>query len=147
MGFRKGIPPSEMSSSRTQESLLLQPKLRSKRSSGISGHIHSQFRRVYCTGLEDGRAFKVERRASCTGSNTPAFVDFVGGMGQILSGFGEPVPRNPSKFVLQGLPEVIDVARGMGVAESAIEFQAHDFFTPQVIKGAHAYFMNSVLHN
>lgn len=36
----------------------------------------------------------------------------------------------------------------MGVGESKrIELQVHDFFTPQPIKGARAYFMRSVLHD
>ncbi|KAI1172105.1 S-adenosyl-L-methionine-dependent methyltransferase [Nemania sp. FL0916] len=76
-----------------------------------------------------------------------AFVDIGGGTGQVLQDFHEHVPRYPGRLVLQEIPEVIGAAKGLGVAESGIELQVHDFFTPQPIKGARAYFMRSVLHD
>ncbi|CZR66176.1 related to O-methyltransferase [Phialocephala subalpina] len=46
-------------------------------------------------------------------------------------------------LVLQDLP---DVVRGMKV-DKAISVQGYDFFTPQPVKGARAYFMHNVLHD
>ena len=57
------------------------------------------------------------------------------------------MPQYPGKLVLQELSEVIAAATEMGVAGHGIELQVHDFFTPQPIKGARAYFMRSVLHD
>lgn len=77
-----------------------------------------------------------------------ALVDIGGGTGQILQDFQVGVPEYPGKLILQELPEVIAAAKGMGVGEDLrIELQVHDFFTPQPIKGARAYFMRSVLHD
>ncbi|KAF2269718.1 S-adenosyl-L-methionine-dependent methyltransferase [Lojkania enalia] len=70
-------------------------------------------------------------------SDTSALVDIGGGTGQILQDFRS-----------RELPEVIAAAKDTGVGEDLrIELQVHDFFTPQPIKGARAYFMRSVLHD
>ncbi|KAI1118295.1 S-adenosyl-L-methionine-dependent methyltransferase [Nemania sp. NC0429] len=81
------------------------------------------------------------------GGDASAFVGVGGGTGQILQAFREHVPRYPGTLVLQEIPEVIDAANGMGVADSGVVLQVHDFFTPQPIKGARAYFMRSGLHD
>ncbi|KAG6354382.1 hypothetical protein INS49_004399 [Diaporthe citri] len=36
---------------------------------------------------------------------------------------------------------------GVGGKDSRVELQVHDFFTPQPVKGARAYFTRSVLHD
>ncbi|RYP71276.1 hypothetical protein DL769_004726 [Monosporascus sp. CRB-8-3] len=77
-----------------------------------------------------------------------AFIDVGGGTGQILQDFRASVPEYTGKLVLQEIPEVIARAAQMGVGkDGSIELQVHDFFTPQPIKGARAYFMRSVLHD
>ncbi|KAK7992034.1 O-methyltransferase [Apiospora saccharicola] len=77
-----------------------------------------------------------------------AFVDVGGSMGQILQDFRADVPEYTGRLVLQELPEVIAVATDKGVgADGRIELQAHDFFSPQPVRGARAYFMRSVMHD
>jgi hypothetical protein len=75
-----------------------------------------------------------------------ALVDVGGGMGQTLEDFRVHVPEYTGDLVLQDLPEVVEAARMQGL-HARISLQAHDFFTPQPVKGARAYFMRSVLHD
>ncbi|KAI0887606.1 S-adenosyl-L-methionine-dependent methyltransferase [Annulohypoxylon maeteangense] len=76
------------------------------------------------------------------------FVDIGGGTGQILQDFRSDVPQYTGRLILQEIPEVVAAATEKGVgADGRIELQVHDFFTPQPIKGARAYFMRSVLHD
>ncbi|KAF2874397.1 putative O-methyltransferase [Massariosphaeria phaeospora] len=77
-----------------------------------------------------------------------ALVDIGGGTGQILQDFSTAFPGYTGRLVLQELLEVIGAATAMGVAEGKrIELQVHNFFEPQPIQGARAYFMRSVLHD
>lgn len=83
-----------------------------------------------------------------TEGDSSALIDLGGGVGQTLQDFVKAVPEYTGRLVLQELPEVIGAATAMGVgADKRIELQAYDFFTPQPIKGARAYFMRSVLHD
>ncbi|KAI1371933.1 S-adenosyl-L-methionine-dependent methyltransferase [Hypoxylon crocopeplum] len=75
-------------------------------------------------------------------------VDIGGGTGQILQDFRNDVPQYTGRLVLQEIPEVVAAATEKGVgADGRIELQVYDFFTPQPIRGARAYFMRSVLHD
>ncbi|KAI6089581.1 S-adenosyl-L-methionine-dependent methyltransferase [Hypoxylon rubiginosum] len=75
-------------------------------------------------------------------------VDIGGGTGQVLQDFQKDVPEYTGRLVLQEIPEVVAAATEKGVgADGRIELQVHDFFTPQPIRGARAYFMRSVLHD
>ncbi|XDG02454.1 hypothetical protein ABKA04_002069 [Annulohypoxylon sp. FPYF3050] len=75
-------------------------------------------------------------------------VDIGGGTGQILQDFHKDVPQYTGRLVLQEIPEVVAAATEKGVgANGRIELQVHDFFAPQPIKGARAYFVRSVLHD
>ncbi|KAK6214344.1 hypothetical protein LQW54_004572 [Pestalotiopsis sp. IQ-011] len=81
-----------------------------------------------------------------------ALVDLGGGTGQILQDFQAAVPEYTGRLVLQEIPDVVNAAMSLGVGKesgngSRIELQEHEFFTPQPIKGARAYFMRSVLHD
>jgi O-methyltransferase domain len=49
----------------------------------------------------------------------------------------------PGRFIVQGLPETIKNAP----KTEGIEYEAHDFFTEQPIKGARAYYIRQCLHN
>ncbi|KAI2618924.1 S-adenosyl-L-methionine-dependent methyltransferase [Hypoxylon sp. NC1633] len=80
--------------------------------------------------------------------DSSVLVDIGGGTGQILQDFRNDVPQYTGRLILQEIPEVIAVATEKGVgADGRIELQVYDFFTPQPIKGARAYFMRSVLHD
>ncbi|KAI0154587.1 S-adenosyl-L-methionine-dependent methyltransferase [Xylariaceae sp. FL1272] len=80
--------------------------------------------------------------------DSSALVDVGGGTGQILQDFRVDVPQYTGRLVLQELPEVIAAASGLGVGkDSRIELMTHDFFSPQPVRGARAYFMRSVMHD
>lgn len=77
-----------------------------------------------------------------------ALVDIGGGTGQTLQDFRADVPEYTGRCILQELPEVIEAAKKIGVGkDSRIELQMHDFFKPQPVKGARAYFLRSILHD
>ncbi|KAJ5085976.1 hypothetical protein N7532_010747 [Penicillium argentinense] len=71
-------------------------------------------------------------------------VDIGGGEGHYLRQFSEKFPRAPGRLILQELPDVI---RGIQSPPEDVELMPHDFFTPQTIKGARAYFMHWILHD
>ncbi|KAF6226401.1 hypothetical protein HO133_009267 [Letharia lupina] len=73
-------------------------------------------------------------------------VDVGGGMGQDLEEFRRRMPSVKAELVLQDQEEFVERAKA-GLAEKGIRAMAYDFFTPQPIKGARAYYLHSVLHN
>ncbi|KAI1329423.1 putative O-methyltransferase [Xylariaceae sp. FL0255] len=81
--------------------------------------------------------------------DSSVFIDLGGGVGKYLREFGKSAPHYEGKLILQDIPEVIDAARATGVGDddSRIELQVHDFFTPQPVRGARAYFLHAVLHD
>ncbi|MCJ1397526.1 hypothetical protein MMC11_000720 [Xylographa trunciseda] len=72
-------------------------------------------------------------------------VDIGGGLGHDIEEFQSKHPELPGRLVLQDLPSVIKEA--IPKLHKAIEPMEHDFFTPEPIKGARAYYMHSVLHD
>ncbi|KAK6854568.1 sterigmatocystin 8-O-methyltransferase precursor [Apiospora arundinis] len=81
-------------------------------------------------------------------ASASAFVNVGGSLGQILQDFQDAVPQYTGRLVLQELPEVIAAATAKGVgAGGRIELQTYDFSTPQPVKGAHVYFMRTILHD
>ncbi|KAI0592982.1 putative O-methyltransferase [Biscogniauxia sp. FL1348] len=77
-------------------------------------------------------------------TNEVLLVDVGGGMGHDLQELKQKHPSLPGKLVLQDRPEVITSIEGsQGVFEAA----SHDFFTPQPVANARAYYLHSVLHD
>ncbi|KAL1879029.1 hypothetical protein Plec18167_004325 [Paecilomyces lecythidis] len=74
---------------------------------------------------------------------TAMFVDVGGGYGQKAIALKRAIPELPGRFIVQDLPQTIDHAPKV----EGIEYQAHDFFTEQPIKGARAYYIRQCLHN
>ncbi|MCJ1392314.1 hypothetical protein MMC18_005181 [Xylographa bjoerkii] len=72
-------------------------------------------------------------------------VDIGGGLGHDIEEFQSKHPEHPGRLVLQDLPSVIKDATPK--LHKAIEAMGHDFFTPEPIKGARAYYLHSVLHD
>jgi len=72
------------------------------------------------------------------------FVDIAGGRGHEVGQLKGNFPNAPGRFVLEDLPAVI---AGVKELDPAIERIACDFFEPQVVKGARAYFMANIMHN
>lgn len=72
-------------------------------------------------------------------------VDVGGGLGHDLLDLRARHPRLPGKLVLQDRAEVIaDASIG---AHGVFEATAHDFFRPQPVHSARAYYLHSVLHD
>lgn len=71
-------------------------------------------------------------------------VDVGGGMGHDLVELKEKHPKLPGKLILQDRPEVISTVSSTG---ETFESMSHDFFTPQPVKDARAYYLHSVLHD
>lgn len=80
-------------------------------------------------------------------SDAPLLVDVGGGTGRDISNFARAVlPELPqARLIVQDLPEVI--ASAPADLHPSIERMPHNFFTPQPVKGARAYFMHSILHD
>lgn len=71
-------------------------------------------------------------------------VDIGGNKGHDLEKFRLRHPEiPPGSLVLQDLPDILKWVE----ASKTITVQPYDFFTPQPIKGARAYFMHNVLHD
>ncbi|ROV89114.1 hypothetical protein VMCG_09860 [Cytospora schulzeri] len=71
-------------------------------------------------------------------------VDVGGGLGHDLEELKAKHPTLPGRLVLQDRAEVIAT---ISSASGPFEATTHDFFTPQPVKGARAYYLHSVLHD
>ncbi|KAI9695844.1 MAG: hypothetical protein M1820_008399 [Bogoriella megaspora] len=71
-------------------------------------------------------------------------VDIGGGEGHDIASFHRAFPNAPGKLVLQDLPPVIDNIKNL---DPAIVRQKHDFFNPQPVRGARAYYLRYVFHD
>ncbi|PYI23474.1 S-adenosyl-L-methionine-dependent methyltransferase [Aspergillus violaceofuscus CBS 115571] len=67
-------------------------------------------------------------------------------MGHDVSEFHRKWPELPGRLIVQELPEVVSQARELNL-NPKIELMEHDFFEEQIVKGARAYYMHSILHD
>ncbi|KAL1847551.1 hypothetical protein Daus18300_013920 [Diaporthe australafricana] len=72
-------------------------------------------------------------------------VDVGGSSGHDLVGFNRAHPNQPGRLILQDLPGQIEPLDKEAL--DPIETMCHDFFTPQPVKGAKAYYLKMVLHD
>ncbi|KAF2230788.1 putative O-methyltransferase [Viridothelium virens] len=77
--------------------------------------------------------------------HAPLVIDMGGGSGHDIASFRAAFPSMTGKCILQDLPATID--RLANSPPKNVEPMAHDFFTPQTVKGARAYFLRNVMHN
>lgn len=84
--------------------------------------------------------------AAGDGGAPSAFVDVGGGNGHNLVEFKSKIESWEGRLVLQEQESVIQLAKNEPHA-SMIETSVHDFFKPQPLKGARAYYMRYILHN
>ncbi|KAK7892548.1 hypothetical protein LTR67_007645 [Exophiala xenobiotica] len=81
-----------------------------------------------------------------TEDDRPVLVDVGGGNGRSIMRILQAHPDLPAhKFVLQDLPEVVKQVEQELPKE--VKVMAHDFFTPQPVKGAKAYFFRWIMHD
>ncbi|KAI0472779.1 putative O-methyltransferase [Xylariaceae sp. FL0804] len=71
-------------------------------------------------------------------------VDVGGGKGHDLLAFHEKYSQQPGRLILQDMAPVLNNIESI---DSAVELVAYDFFTPQPVKGAAAYFYHHILHD
>lgn len=71
------------------------------------------------------------------------YVNLGGGVGHQCAEFKAAFGTIPGRVILQDLPHTIEKA----LQTEAVENMAHDFFTPQPVKGAKFYFTRGVCHN
>lgn len=77
-------------------------------------------------------------------------VDVGGGLGHDLRELRQKYPTLLGKLVLQDRAEVISEASIMDNNDDddgGLQIMVHDFFTPQPVHGARAYYLHSVLHD
>ena len=83
-----------------------------------------------------------------TGSDAVTLVDIGGGFGQSIRAIRAQYPAVKGRFILQDLPRTISQIDAVQAKEEGIlEPMAHDFFTPQPVKGAKYYHLRRVLHD
>ncbi len=89
--------------------------------------------------------YPVSERLGGVGEEEVLLVDVGGATGHDLAEFHHKCPTISGKLILQDQAEAISsIQEG---ERPGIECTVHDFFTPQPVKGAKAYYMHSVLHD
>lgn len=73
-------------------------------------------------------------------------VDVGGNYGHEITAFHKAYPDAPGRLVLQDLPSMIDKVCNE-TPHSGIECMPYDFFTPQPVKGARAYYFRNICHD
>ena len=94
---------------------------------------------LFMTGYTRGRSswmdtFPVKENLGTDARDDEAaimFVDIGGGMGQEAVALKKRFPDLPGRFVVQDLPQIVS----KHTLDADIESMAHDFFTPQPLKG------------
>jgi hypothetical protein len=71
-------------------------------------------------------------------------VDVGGSYGHDIASFHSKFPDAKGQLILQDLPKVIENGDSI---DSAIKRMPHDFFTPQPVIGARAYFFRQIFHD
>ncbi|KAI7779193.1 hypothetical protein LA080_001265 [Diaporthe eres] len=75
--------------------------------------------------------------------DAPLVVDVGGNIGHDLDRFYQAHPETASRLYLEDLAEVVSLSK----CPASVNKIGYDFFTPQPIKGARAYYMHGVLHD
>ena len=84
-------------------------------------------------GVEDGRA---------------VFVDVGGANGKTIAEILKAHPDiKPEQCVNQDRSQTIELARHNAELPQGVQLQAHDFFQPQILKGAKAYHLRAITHD
>lgn len=86
--------------------------------------------------------YPVDERLRVTGDE-PLLIDVGGGQGHDLIALKAKFPNIAGKLVVQDLPIVIDHVKDLPLG---IEAMKHDFFSPQPVKDAKAYYLRNILH-
>ncbi|CAD6443662.1 c509615c-dff0-4986-9b94-02827227728b [Sclerotinia trifoliorum] len=90
--------------------------------------------------------FPVPEKLVAASPTDPLIIDIGGGIGHDLIRFKEANPEIQGRLIVQDIPVVIS-GIAPGSLPEGIEAQPHDFFKPQPIQNAKAYFLANVLHD
>ncbi|KAK7755795.1 hypothetical protein SLS62_002080 [Diatrype stigma] len=83
-----------------------------------------------------------------TDSSTILFVDMGGALGHQCIALKQRNPGLPGRIVLQEQAHMIEQVRVNPLPGfEGIEAEVHDFFTPQPLKGARAYYLRNIFHD
>jgi hypothetical protein len=75
-------------------------------------------------------------------------VDVGGGQGQSIMQILKAFPAlQAERMILQDLPEPIAQGRDSRMLSDGVKAMVHDFWTPQPVKGAKAYFLRRIMHD
>jgi hypothetical protein len=91
--------------------------------------------------------FPFATELKCDSENEVVIVDVGGGKGQALESIRKTFPELKGRLIVQDLPEVIKDTNDSGHLPSSIETMSANFFLPQPIRGATAYFMRRIMHD
>ncbi|KAK4692131.1 hypothetical protein P7C71_g5011, partial [Lecanoromycetidae sp. Uapishka_2] len=80
------------------------------------------------------------------GPNEILLVDVAGNNGHEAVSLHESHPDLPGRIVCEDLPPVVDMMTKKGHHDK-VEFIKYDFFTPQPIRGARAYYFRNICHD
>ena len=88
--------------------------------------------------------FPVDAKLGITDASQTLLVDVGGGIGHDIIAFKKKFPDLRGKLVVQDLAVVVEAVKDL---PAGIEAVSHDFFKPQPVKGAKAYYLRTVLHD
>ncbi|KAI4173394.1 MAG: hypothetical protein LQ343_002926 [Gyalolechia ehrenbergii] len=106
---------------------------------------------TFMEGQREGRIpwfhhFPVQDSLGDVSKDTDAvlIVDVGGGRGHDMEAFKSAFPQQQGKLILQDLPMTIE---DISHLKPGIEAMKHNFFTPQPVKGAKAYYFRNIFHD
>jgi hypothetical protein len=83
-----------------------------------------------------------------TDGDRATLVDVGGGQGQSIIQILKAFPSlQPDRMVLQDLPEPIAQGKESNLLPEGVKAMVHDFWTPQPVKAAKAYFLRRIIHD
>ena len=76
------------------------------------------------------------------------FVDIGGGQGHAISEILKTLPKlEPKRMVLQDLPPLLEQVKAEKSLPEDVQIMVYDFWTPQPVKSAKAYYLRRTLHD
>ena len=82
-----------------------------------------------------------------TDLNDVLLVDVGGGVGQDIMAFRREFPSLPGRLILQDQGSTVSEIDTMYMKSQGIEVLTHNFFDPQPIRGARAYYFHHIFHD
>ena len=89
--------------------------------------------------------FRISPEAA--GEGRALLVDVGGGGGHQCFAFRQAFPEREGRLVVQDVEMMVGLIDKDAAARAGVEPMAHDFYTPQPVKGAKVYYMRTVLHD